>query len=110
MPNALHLMNAGGHLSPVLEAEVRGVVQATLARQAARLELDGVDVAVYVSPWDLPETGIFRYAPLDHLVEVRLNPDIRILPPAGAPSCPPPWPTNCTMPAAGRARDTVRPY
>lgn len=75
MPNALHIMNAGRHLSPALEAEVRGVVQAALTQQAARLGLDGVDVAVSVSPWGLPETGIFGYAPLDHLVQITLNPD-----------------------------------
>lgn len=75
MPNALHVMNAGGHLSPGLEAEIRSVAQAALTRQAARLRLDGVDVAVSVSPWGLPETGIHGYAPLDHLVQITLNPD-----------------------------------
>ena len=75
MPNALHVMNAGGHLSPALENEVHAVAGAALTRHAARLELDGVDVAVSVSPWDLPETGISGYAPLDHLVQITLNPD-----------------------------------
>ncbi|WP_415790771.1 hypothetical protein [Deinococcus saxicola] len=67
-------MNAGGHLSPTLENEVREVAQAALIRQAARLGLDGVDVALSVSPWGLPETGIFGYAPLDHLVQITLDP------------------------------------
>lgn len=75
MPNVLHVMNAGGHLSPALETEVRAVAGAALTRHAARLGLDGVDIALYVSPWDLPETGIFGYAPLAHFVEIRLNPD-----------------------------------
>lgn len=75
MPNALHVMNAGGHLSPALKHEVREVVGAALIRHAARLGLDGVDVAVSVSPWGLPETGIHGYAPLAHLVQITLNPD-----------------------------------
>ncbi|WP_226342565.1 DUF2268 domain-containing putative Zn-dependent protease [Deinococcus sp. AJ005] len=74
MSNALHVMNAGGHLSPTLENEVREVALAALTRQATRLKLDGVDVAVSVSPWGLPETGIFGYAPLDHLVQITLDP------------------------------------
>ncbi|MFK7602596.1 DUF2268 domain-containing putative Zn-dependent protease [Deinococcus sp. SM5_A1] len=75
MPNALNVMSAGSYLSPTLKNEVREVVQAALIRQAARLGLNGVDVAVSVSPWGLPETGIFGYALLDHLVQITLDPD-----------------------------------
>jgi hypothetical protein len=56
-----------------LEAEVRTVAQSALTRHAARLALDGVDVSVF--PWALPETGLHGYAPLGHLVEIRVNPD-----------------------------------
>ncbi|WP_309573460.1 hypothetical protein [Deinococcus sp.] len=73
--NALHVLNAGGHLNPALDAEVRAVTQAALDRHAAVLALDGVDVAVWVTPWGLPETGIHGYAPLDHLVQISVNPD-----------------------------------
>ncbi len=71
----LHLMNAGGLLSPALEAEVREVAGAALSRHAARLGLDGVDVAVYGTPWTLPETGVGGYAPLPHWVQVTLTPE-----------------------------------
>lgn len=73
--NILRLMNAGGLLSPALEADVREVAGAALVRHAARLALDGVDVAVYVTPWTLPETGVSGYAPLGHWVQVTLTPD-----------------------------------
>lgn len=75
MKNALHVMNAGGYLSPVLESEVRRVAQAALGRHSQRLELSGVDVALYVSPWTLPETGVGGYAPLGHWIQVTLTPD-----------------------------------
>ena len=75
MPNTLHLMNASGLLSPELEAEVRAVAEKALERHAARLSLDGVDVAMYVTPWTLPETGVGGYAPLSHWIQVTLTPD-----------------------------------
>ena len=75
MPNTLHLMNAGGLLSPALAGEVRAVAESALTRHAARLELDGVDVAVRVAPWTLPETGVLGYAPLPHFVDITLTPD-----------------------------------
>lgn len=75
MPNALHLMNAGGLLPDELADEVRSVAGAALTRHAARLEVDGVDVAVRVAPWTLPETGVLGYAPLPHFVDITLTPD-----------------------------------
>lgn len=75
MANVLHLMNAGGHLSPALADEVREVAGAALTRHAARLGLDGVDVAVYVTPWTLPETGVGGYAPLPHWIQITLTPE-----------------------------------
>lgn len=75
MPNTLHLMNAGGLLSPALAGEVRAVAESALTRHAARLELGGVDVAVRVAPWTLPETGVLGYAPLPHFVDLTLTPD-----------------------------------
>jgi uncharacterized protein YjaZ len=75
VPNVLHLMNAGGLLSPTLETEVRAVAEAALTRHAARLALDGVDVAIYITPWTLPETGVGGYAPLPHWVQVTLTPE-----------------------------------
>ncbi|MCP2015101.1 uncharacterized protein YjaZ [Deinococcus sp. HSC-46F16] len=75
MANVLHLMNAGGLLSPPLADEVRAVAEAALARHAARLDLDGVDVAVRVAPWTLPETGVLGYAPLPHYIDITLTPD-----------------------------------
>ncbi|MDL2345559.1 DUF2268 domain-containing putative Zn-dependent protease [Deinococcus sp. MIMF12] len=75
MANVLHLMNAGGLLPPELAQEVRAVAEAALTRHAARLELDGVDVAVRVAPWTLPETGVLGYAPLPHFVDITLTPD-----------------------------------
>lgn len=71
----LHVMNAGGLLPPGLEAEVREVAGAALVRHAGRLRLDGVDVAVDVTPWTLPETGVGGYAPLAHWVQVTLTPE-----------------------------------
>ncbi|GMA15844.1 hypothetical protein E5F05_06675 [Deinococcus metallilatus] len=75
MANVLHLMTAGGLLSPELEAGVREVAQEALTRHAARLGLDGVDVAVYMTPWTLPETGVGGYSPLPHWVQVTLTPE-----------------------------------
>ncbi|WP_264775756.1 DUF2268 domain-containing putative Zn-dependent protease [Deinococcus aetherius] len=74
MANVLHLMNAGGLLSSALAAEVREVAEAALVRHAGRLGLDEVDVALYVTPWTLPETGVGGYAPLPHWVQVTLTP------------------------------------
>lgn len=75
MANVLHLMNAGGLLSPGLAARVRERAEAALTRHAAQLRLDGVDVAVRVAPWTLPETGVLGYAPLPHYVDITLTPD-----------------------------------
>ncbi|EYB69326.1 hypothetical protein DEIPH_ctg008orf0040 [Deinococcus phoenicis] len=75
MANVLHLMNAGGFLSPALAAEVREVAEAALTRYAARLGLDGVDAAVYVSPtWTLPETGVGGYTPTGNWLQITLDP------------------------------------
>lgn len=75
MANAFHLMNAGGLLAGELAAELRAVAEAALTRQAARLELDGVDVALYVNPsWTLPETGIGGYTPTSHWLQLTLDP------------------------------------
>lgn len=73
--NVLHVMNASGKLTPALETELRQVMESALNRQAATLELDGVDVAVRVLPWGLPETGVRGYAPAGHYVELTVNPD-----------------------------------
>lgn len=75
MANVLHLMNAGGLLSPTLEAEVREVAGAALVRHAGRLRLDGVDVAVYVNPsWCPPELGVGGYTPTGHWLQITLDP------------------------------------
>jgi len=68
-------MNAGGLLFPRLADELRAVAGAALTRQAARLELDGVDVALHVNPsWTLPETGVGGYTPTDHWLQLTLDP------------------------------------
>lgn len=73
--NQLHLMNAAAKIPPGLAAELHHLLQQQLCRQAQLLNLGGVDVAVYVSPWTLPETGVGGYAPLGHWVQVTLTPD-----------------------------------
>ncbi|ADV68420.1 DUF2268 domain-containing putative Zn-dependent protease [Deinococcus maricopensis] len=75
MPNALHLMNAGGLLEAPLEAALRAAATEALHRHAEHLALDGVDVAMYVSERTIPETGVLGYAPFGHYVEVMLSPD-----------------------------------
>lgn len=72
--NLLHILNASGKLPPELAAELRQVMETALHRHAGTLELDGVDVAVRVLPWGLPETGIHGYAPAGHYVELTVNP------------------------------------
>ncbi|WP_104989588.1 DUF2268 domain-containing putative Zn-dependent protease [Deinococcus sp. NW-56] len=68
-------MNAGGLLPDELADELRAVAEAALAWHAARLDLDGVDVALYVSPsWTLPETGMAGYTPTGHWLQVTLDP------------------------------------
>ncbi|RJF73671.1 hypothetical protein D3875_10885 [Deinococcus cavernae] len=62
-------------MTPELEAELRSVTQDALGRHAARLELDGVDVALLVDPhWDIPELGLVGYAPQGHFVQLMVNP------------------------------------
>lgn len=73
--NRLHLMNAAGQLSPELESDMRAVLQSTLNREAERLSLDGVDVAVCCSPWTVAETGVHGYAPLAHWVQLSVTPE-----------------------------------
>lgn len=73
-PLTLHLMNAGGLLPGALAGDLRKVLDAALARQGQRLGLDGVDVAVRVLPWGLPETGVHGYAPAGHHAELTLSP------------------------------------
>ncbi|GGL07340.1 DUF2268 domain-containing putative Zn-dependent protease [Deinococcus radiotolerans] len=72
--NALHVMNAAGQLKPELAREIKGQLTATLNWHAARLNLDGVDVALRVLPWALPETGVHGYAPTGTYVELTINP------------------------------------
>ncbi|ALW89666.1 DUF2268 domain-containing putative Zn-dependent protease [Deinococcus actinosclerus] len=72
--NALHLMNAAGQLPPELAREIEDQLTDTLNRHAARLDLDGVDVALRVLPWGLPETGVHGYAPTGHSVELTVDP------------------------------------
>lgn len=75
MANTVHLMNAGGLLCPEVAAEAREVVEAALKQHAARLKLDGVDVAVHVNPtWTIPETGVGGYTPTGHWLQLTLDP------------------------------------
>lgn len=74
MPNVLHFMNAGAQIPVSLAGEVREVAQASLKRHAALLELDGVDVALHVSPWSLAETGVGGYAPLSYFIQITVDP------------------------------------
>lgn len=73
--NHLHVMDAAGQLPSELAAELTALAEAALTRHAAALRLDGVDVAVYVTPWTLPETGVGGYAPLGHWVQLTLTPE-----------------------------------
>ncbi|GGM39451.1 hypothetical protein GCM10008956_14850 [Deinococcus arenae] len=72
--NALHFMNAAGQLPPELAREIEVQLTDTLNRHAALLDLDGVDVALRVLPWGLPETGVHGYAPTGHYVELTVDP------------------------------------
>lgn len=67
-------MNAGNHFSTELAAKICEVAQAALDLQAQHLQLDGVDVAVYASPWVIPELGLSGYAPLGHWMQLTLDP------------------------------------
>ena len=67
-------MNAGGQMLPALADEVREVAQAALERHAAQLQLDGVDVALHVSPWSLAETGVGGYTPLPYFAQITVDP------------------------------------
>lgn len=73
--NTLHLLNAGGPFSPVLAAEVREVTQEALARFAAELDLNGVDVVLGAGPFTIPETGVVGYAPNAFRVDLTVTPD-----------------------------------
>lgn len=67
-------MNAGELLPPELVPELQDVLHTALSRHSQRLGLSGVDVAVRVLPWGLPETGVHGYAPTAHYVEMTLSP------------------------------------
>ncbi|MFC6749025.1 DUF2268 domain-containing putative Zn-dependent protease [Deinococcus aquaticus] len=73
--NVLHVMNAAGTLPSPLADEMRRVLEATLQRHTAQLGLTGVDVALRVLPWGLPETGIHGFAPTGSYVELTVSPD-----------------------------------
>lgn len=73
--NALHVMNAAQKLTPQQAEDIREILQAALEKHARQLEVNGVDVALHITPWGLPETGIYGYAPLGHYVELTVNPD-----------------------------------
>ena len=73
--SVLHVMNAAGTLPSPLADEMRRVLEATLQRHTAQLGLTGVDVALRVLPWGLPETGIHGFAPTGSYVELTVSPD-----------------------------------
>lgn len=73
-PNLLHVLNAGGQLAPELSGSVEAVARDALDRHAARLNLDGVDVVIHVSPWTIPETGMVGNTPDGYSVHVALTP------------------------------------
>ena len=73
--SVLHVMNAAGTLPSPLADEMRHVLEATLQRHTAALGLTGVDVALRVLPWGLPETGIHGFAPTGSYVELTVSPD-----------------------------------
>lgn len=73
--NVLHVMNAGGHFSPELAAELREVVQTALDLYAGQLNLDGVDVSIHFEPhWQIEELGLVGYAPSGRWVQLMVNP------------------------------------
>ncbi|MXV19755.1 DUF2268 domain-containing putative Zn-dependent protease [Deinococcus xianganensis] len=73
-PNLFHLLNAGGQLPPDLAPQIEEVGRAAFLRLADRLGLDGVDAALYVSPWTIPETGLVGNAPDGFSVHVAVTP------------------------------------
>lgn len=73
-PNLLHVLNAGGQLSPELAEQVETVARDALDRHAARLNLEGVDAVLHVSPWTIPETGMVGNTPDGYSVHVALTP------------------------------------
>ncbi len=73
-PNILHVLNAGGQLPAELAEQLEAVGREAVVRHTARLDLDGVDTVLYVSPWTIPETGMVANAPDGYSVHLAMTP------------------------------------